>query len=87
MATVLAAIVPEAIVERERGRSIAGLKEALTQPDTIAGRLFPKGIYQTHPYGNVATPESLARITRDDVVDFQALFRGLERIDRDRRGP
>ena len=75
MATVLAKpLFPEAIVERERGRSIAGLKEALTQPDTIAGRLFLKGIYQTHPYGNVATPESLARITRDDVVDFHKRY-------------
>lgn len=75
MATVLAKpLFPEAIVERERGRSIAGLKEALTQPDTIAGRLFLKGIYGTHPYGNVATPESLARITRDDVVDFHKRY-------------
>jgi len=65
---------PAAIVERERGRSITGLKEALTQPDTIAGRLFLKGIYGDHPYGNAATPESLARITRDDVVDFHKRY-------------
>ncbi|MBX3680160.1 M16 family metallopeptidase [Cognatazoarcus halotolerans] len=75
MATVLAQpTFPAAIVERERGRSIAGLKEALTQPDTIAGRLFLKGIYGDHPYGSAATPESLARITRDDVVDFHKRY-------------
>lgn len=75
MATVLAQpTFPAAIVERERGRSIAGLKEALTQPDTIAGRLFLEGIYGDHPYGNVATPESLARIAREDVVDFHKRY-------------
>jgi len=61
---------PEAIVEREKARTIAGLKEAETRPDGVAGRRFANAVYGSHPYGNVATAESVARISRDDLVAF-----------------
>lgn len=61
---------PQAAVERERDRSIAGLRETLTRPATLASRAFSQAIYGAHPYGKTTTPESLARITRDDLEAF-----------------
>lgn len=59
-----------AVVAREQARTIASLKEALTRPDTIAGKAFWQALYPDHPYGRQATPESIAAIARQDVVDF-----------------
>jgi zinc protease len=61
---------PGAVVERERSRTVASLKEAETRPDSIAGRRFANALYGSHPYGNTANSESVARITRDEVVAF-----------------
>jgi len=61
-------------VEREKARTIASLKEAETQPDSIASRRFSRAIYGTHPYGNDQTADSVARIGRDDVVAFHRAY-------------
>ena len=61
---------PEHALERERARSIAGLRESLTRPATLSARAFAAGIYPDHPYGRLTTPESLARIDRDALVAF-----------------
>ncbi|HEX5393304.1 MAG TPA: pitrilysin family protein [Rhodocyclaceae bacterium] len=61
---------PNAVLAREKARTIAGLQEADTRPDTIAGKRFAAALYGDHPYGRTATPESVARITRDDLVSF-----------------
>lgn len=65
---------PEAALERERNRSIAGLREALTRPATLASRAFSAGIYPEHPYGRQTTLESLARIDRDALADFHRRY-------------
>lgn len=61
---------PAEILERERARAIAGLKEALTQPDTLASRRFMAMIYGNHPYGRSTTVESLQGITREQLQAF-----------------
>jgi zinc protease len=61
---------PAAVFEREREHAITGLRDALTRPDTLAGRAFSQAIYGTHPYAKQTTLESLAAIGRDDLVDF-----------------
>lgn len=61
---------PAAVVEREKERSIAGLKDALTRPETLLGRAFQTAIYGSHPYGRQSTPETLAALTRDDLIRF-----------------
>ncbi|GHT95306.1 peptidase M16 [Betaproteobacteria bacterium] len=58
------------VFAREQARSIAGLKDALTRPDTLASRAFWSALYPEHPYGVVSTPESLAAITVEDVRQF-----------------
>ncbi len=63
-----------AIFERERARTIAGLKEAMTRPDSIAGKAFWAAMYPDHPYGQQVTPESVATISRDDLAAFHARY-------------
>lgn len=61
---------PDDAFERERTRSIAGLREALTRPATLAARRFNAAIYGAHPYGANRTVESIERISRDDLLAF-----------------
>ena len=51
-----------AIFAREQGRTIAGLKEAMTQPASIAGKAFWAALYPNHPYGQQALPPLPAMI-------------------------
>lgn len=59
---------PEAVLEREKARAIAALKEGETKPGTIAQRTFQAAIYGEHPYGRLETEQSIAGLTRDDLV-------------------
>ncbi len=61
---------PDAILAREKARSIAAIQEAATRPDSIASKRFMAAIYPNHPYGISATVESVGSITRDDLVTF-----------------
>lgn len=63
-----------AIFEREKARTVAALKDALTRPDTIAGRAFWQALYPAHPYGRQSTPESVAALTRDDAATFYRTY-------------
>jgi zinc protease len=63
-----------AIFEREKARTIAGLKEAMTRPDSIAGKAFWAAMYPSHPYGRQATPESIAALNRDQLAAFHARY-------------
>ena len=71
LADVLAApAFPEAVFKREQARSIAGLKEAQTQPGYLVERAFGEAVYGTHPYGASATEATLAGLGRADVLAF-----------------
>jgi len=69
-AVLTAPSFPDAVLAREKARTISGIQEAATRPDTIAAKRFEEAIYPNHPYGATASEESVARITRDDLVDF-----------------
>ena len=60
------------ILDREKVRLIAALKEAETKPDNIASKAFQKAVFGTHPYafpvrGEV---ESVEIITVQDMRNF-----------------
>jgi zinc protease len=61
---------PEAPLAREKTRTIAAIQEADTRPDAVAGKRFARAIYPDHPYGMIPTEESVAAVTRDDLVAF-----------------
>ena len=61
---------PEEVLSREKGRSIAALKEAETKPEAIASKAFSRAMYGKHPYGASPTVESVGAITRADIEAF-----------------
>lgn len=63
---------PETVLEREKARTISGLREAETKPETQADRAFSRAVFGDHPYGRDADPASVARIGRDDLKAFYA---------------
>lgn len=65
---------PAAVLAREKERSIQAIRESETKPETIAQRAFDRAMYGDHPYGAHATPESVAAITRDDLVAFHRSY-------------
>ena len=61
---------PDEVLAREKSRSISAIQEAATQPDSIAAKRFAAAIYPNHPYGVTASEETVASISRDDVLAF-----------------
>lgn len=63
---------PQDVLEREKARWIAGLREAETQPESISGKAFTELLYGSHPYAlqEAVTPEAVTAITRDQLVNF-----------------
>ncbi|RYF07944.1 MAG: insulinase family protein [Comamonadaceae bacterium] len=65
---------PQDVWQRERARFSAALREAETRPSTAAGKAFAAAVYGDHPYGQRATPETLARIEVADMQAYQARY-------------
>ena len=67
---------PEAVLQREKTRSIAELKESLTHPEVIAGRNFNTLMYGSHPYGRSGNiqPDNIAAVQRQDLVAFHRAY-------------
>jgi zinc protease len=61
---------PAEVLAREKARTVAALKEALTRPDAIASKAFWAAMYPTHPYGRQAAPESVNALQRADLEAF-----------------
>jgi zinc protease len=67
---------PQAVLEREKTRIVAGLKEAETQPESIANKAFMKALYGEHPYslddsGEIDTVNALKR---EDLINFYQTY-------------
>ncbi len=65
---------PADIWQRERERLGAQIREANTQPATLAARAFGQAVYGTHPYGFETTQETLARIEVPDLRRHHSLL-------------
>lgn len=63
---------PEAIWARDREKMSASLRESLTKPAVVAQNRFAQAVYGAHPYGYRATPESLSRISAQDLRALHA---------------
>jgi zinc protease len=63
---------PQAILEREKTRIVAGLKEAATQPESISNKAFMQALYPNHPYGLDESGEidTINALKRDDLIAF-----------------
>ena len=59
-------------IERMRRQTIAGVRRELKDPDTVAGQLFTRTVFGSHPYGRPTsgTEQSIQAITAADVRAF-----------------
>jgi zinc protease len=69
---VLSPTFPEPEFKRNVAQIQAAIKRSEEDPETVASRALGRLVYPGHPYGIPVegTTESLARLTRDDVVGF-----------------
>jgi zinc protease len=63
-------------LERQREQVLSGLKVSYEDPDYVANAVMDRLIYGFHPYGRPSsgTPESVAAITREDLVKFHDTY-------------
>jgi len=71
-------------VERARGQLVSRLQRASTSPNDIASRTWWQAAFPDHPYGRpvIGTPESVARISIDDLKSYtkRVLARGRLKV-------
>lgn len=63
---------PQAVVEREKKRLIASIREAEADPGNVAGKAFYRAIYGVHPYAHDEAGEigTIPKLTRSDLQAF-----------------
>ena len=71
------AFAPEEI-ERQRQQSLSGMQVSYEDPEFIANVVFDRLVYGFHPYGRPqsGTPQSVAALTRDDLLAFHKKWFG-----------
>lgn len=63
-------------IERQRQQVVSSLQVSYEDPDYVAGVVFDRLVYGFHPYGrpSAGTPDSIARLSRDDLIAFHGRF-------------
>ena len=63
---------PQAVLDREKVRIIAGINESATMPESISSKAFMKALYGAHPYSldESGEVESITAMKRDGLVAF-----------------
>ena len=71
---------PAEVLTREKARIVAGLKDAATQPESIASKAFMAAVYGQHPYAldSNGEPETVSALKRDDLVQFYQRYYGAK---------
>ncbi|HEU5411299.1 MAG TPA: pitrilysin family protein [Candidatus Acidoferrales bacterium] len=59
-------------LERQRQQTLSGLRIEYSDPNYLASAAFARVVYGASPYGRPSdgTPQTVAKITRDDLVKF-----------------
>ena len=67
---------PQTVLDREKTRIVAGLKEAETQPESISSKAFMKALYGAHPYGLDESGEidTVNGLKREDLRAFYQAY-------------
>lgn len=73
-------LFPQDVLQREKIRLIAALKEAETKPESIAAKAFGKAVFGEHPYGLQPSGEvdSIEKLQRSDLQSFYATHYGAK---------
>jgi len=65
------------ILEREKQRTITGLLEAETKPESVLERRFRKSVYGNYPLGESPSVKSVGSVSASDLARFhQQFYRG-----------
>ena len=72
----------EDAMERTRARTISSIRSSLRNPNAIASREFDARAYGDHPYSRPTdgTEESVAALTREDLLDAHRRGFALDRV-------
>jgi zinc protease len=70
---------PAEELENLKQQTIGSLIQTLSRPGNVASREFTSRLYSGAPQGRLPTPESLASITRDDVLNWYRKIYSLDR--------
>lgn len=72
----------ESALERVRQQVLTGIRSSQTDPNDIASRAFAAQVYGEHPYATEyeGTAESVAGLTRDDIVTAHQNALTLDRV-------
>ena len=62
----------DAVWQRDKQKTIAGIKESDTRPSTLAQRAYAQAVYGNHPYGHQFTEAGIANINTADMRAFYA---------------
>ncbi len=65
---------PDAVLAREKIRTVAAINESDTKPASIASKAFMRAMYGTHPYSQKPTVATVETITRDDLLAFYRAY-------------
>ncbi len=70
---LLHASLPEKAIAREKEIQLAGIKAEEDEMTVVARHLLRAHLFENHPYSlrPLGTPESVARLTRDDLAAFR----------------
>ena len=65
-------------IERQRQQSLSGMRVSYEDPEFLANVVFDRLVYGRHPYGRPqnGSPETLAALTREDLVAFHRKWFG-----------
>jgi zinc protease len=69
-------IFPQEFVDKEKARTLAEIASAKDRPQVVAGWAFNELVYQNHPLHRPSHgyPDTVERITRDDLCDFHQRY-------------
>jgi zinc protease len=65
-------------LERQRQQALSGMRVGYDDPEFLANVVFDRLVYGSHPYGRPqsGTPETVAAVTRDDLIAFHRKWFG-----------
>ena len=61
---------PDDVWQRDKQKTIAGIKESDTRPATLARRAYSQAVYGGHPYGHEFTEAGVTNIATNDMRAF-----------------
>jgi predicted Zn-dependent peptidase len=68
------ATFPQKEFDVDKTQTLTSLEQDLTNPNSMANRQFARIAYGSHPYGYVASPDTVKSLSREDVVKFYQTY-------------